>query len=76
LYRQYRPLTRADVVEACAPILLEIAAVLRDDQRRVSTAALHDLEVFLTSKIVLPPYNDNPISARWVVQELRGQFPV
>jgi len=74
VYWWQAPLTRREVVWACRPALLAIAATLRDQRQPISATALWHLKTFLTDPNVSPLFGDNPITARWAAEQLRHTF--
>jgi hypothetical protein len=73
-YWDFPPLTRRQVVWACRPALLAIAATLCDQRQPISAAALRKLKTFLCDPSVSPLFGDDPVVARCAAQQLQCSF--
>jgi hypothetical protein len=73
-YWDFPPLTRREVVWACRPALLAIAAALCDERQPISAVALRQLKRFLTDPAVSPLFGDDPLAARQVARQLQCSF--
>jgi hypothetical protein len=70
----FPPLTRRQVVWACRPALLAVAAALCDDRQPISAAALRQLKTFLCDPSVSPLFGDDPGAACRAAQQLQCSF--
>jgi hypothetical protein len=73
-YWDFPPLTRREVIWACRPALLAIAAALGDEQQPISAAALRQLKTFLCHPSVSPLFGEHPVAARRAAQQLQSSF--
>jgi hypothetical protein len=73
-YWDFPPLTLRQVVWACRPALLAIAATLCDQRQPISAAALRQLRTFLCDPSVSPLFGDDPVVARGAAQQLQRSF--
>ena len=73
-YWDFPPLIRREVVWACRPSLLAIAAILVDERQPISATALRQLKRFLTDPSVSPLFGDDPMVARRAAQQLQCSF--
>jgi hypothetical protein len=73
-YWDFPPLTRREVIWACRPALLAIAAALGDQQQPISAEALRQLKTFLCDPGVSPLFGEDPVAARWAAQQLQCRF--
>jgi hypothetical protein len=73
-YWDFPPLIRREVIWACRPALLAIAAALGDQRQPISAAALRQLKTFLTDPSVSPLFGDDPAAARRAGQQLQCSF--
>jgi hypothetical protein len=68
------PLIRREVIWACRPALLAIAAALGDQRQPISAAALRQLKTFLCDPSVSPLFGDDPAVACRAAQQLQCSF--
>jgi hypothetical protein len=63
-----------EVIWACRPALLAIAAILVEERQPISATALRQLKRFLTEPSVSPLFGDDPMVARRAAQQLLCSF--
>jgi hypothetical protein len=73
-YWDFPPLIRREVVWACRPSLLTIAAILVDERQPISATTLRQLKRFLTDPSASPLFGNDPMAARRAAQQLQGSF--
>jgi hypothetical protein len=73
-YFDFPPRLCREVLWACRPSLLAIAAILVDERQPISATALEQLKRFLTDPSVSPLFGDDPMVARRAAQQLQCSF--